>query len=151
MTLAGDRVIFELGPLPANAARAGIEHALVELKHLRHGRNAMPFLLPPDIADRFEEYLLTWQEMTDESDVFYSSCEEDVAMTRFLLTYWLNMISLRPGQREALAIPDRPAEGDMFFRALGRGILGTVARHDELHPFADFIRTRRRARADSQQ
>ncbi|MEA3075399.1 MAG: hypothetical protein QOF60_307, partial [Actinomycetota bacterium] len=31
--MAGDRVIFEIGPVPAAAARAGIEHALVELKH----------------------------------------------------------------------------------------------------------------------
>jgi hypothetical protein len=108
----------------------------------------MPFLLPPEIADRFEDFLLTWQELADECETFESSCEEDVGMTRFLLTYWLNVISLLPGQREALAMPERPADGDMFFRALGRAILGTVARHGELHPFADFIRHRRQARAD---
>jgi hypothetical protein len=146
MTLAGDRVTFDIGPLPSTAARAGIEHALVELKHYRHGRNAMPFLLPPEIADRFEDYLLAWQELADEGDTFRLSCEVDVAVTRFLLTYWLNMICLRPSQRDALGIPDRPADGDMFSRALGRAILGAIARHGELHPFADFIRNRRRLR-----
>lgn len=144
--MAGERVIFEIGPLPSTAARAGIDHALVELKHLRHGRNAMPFLLPPEIADRFEDYLLTWQEMSDDCETFTSSCEEEVSVTRFLLTYWLNMISLGAGQRAALAMPDRPADADMFFRALGRAVLGAVARHGELHPVADFIRGRRRAR-----
>ena len=141
--MAGERITFEIGPIPAASARAWISHALGELGRFRTAGNALPFYLPPEIADVFEKYLLEWRDEAEASDTFFCSCEEEPATVRFLLTYWLNMVSLTPAQREALGLPEPPPEGSLFSRALGRAILGAVARHSDLHPFASFFRRRR--------
>ena len=141
--MAGDSVTFEIGPIPAASARAWIAHALGELGRFRTAGNAVPFALPPEIADVFEHYLVQWRGVAEGSETFHFACEEDPATVRFLLTYWLNMVSLTPAQRETLGLPRPPADGSLFSRALGRAILGAVARHDDLHPFASFFRRRR--------
>lgn len=119
-------VRLEIGPFPSAGGREWIAQARLLVRMVRGGA-PMPFAVPPEVLDEFEEYFVDW-ERAASADLFVWSREVDLAILRTLVTYWLNLAQMLADHPENQ--PPGSAEARVFYRTLSAAILGQLVRED---------------------
>jgi hypothetical protein len=116
-------VRVELGPVPADSARAWIGYAR-EVLATRRAHDAET--LPDDVRAGFEAYLAEWetairgQELRWEADV-------DSELVEYLVHGFYRVATRLAEESERRGGRLSPPEGDLFYRALVNALLDAMA------------------------
>lgn len=121
---------IEVGPFPAAGGREWTAQARLLVGLLRKGA-PLPFAVPPEVLDEFEEFFVDWDRAA-EVEPFVWSRDVDLTLLRPLMTYWFNLAQMLADHPEHQ--PPGSLEARVFYRNLVAAILAQLA---EVAP-ADF-------------
>ena len=115
---------LDIGPFPSVGGHEWIAQARLLTSLVRKGA-PLPFAVPPEVLDEFEEMFDDWARAS-ESEPFVWSREIDVALLRPLMTYWFNLAQMLADHPEHQ--PPGSIEARVFYRNLVAAILADLVR-----------------------
>jgi hypothetical protein len=119
-------VRLDIGPIPAAGALEWIAQARLLVRAIRSNA-PMPFSVPPEVLDQYEQYFREW-EVAATCDPFVWSSEVDLAVLRTNTTYWLNLAQYLADHPELQ--PEGSSEARDFYRNLSAAILAALSAAD---------------------
>lgn len=138
-----DQVTFQLGPVPAEAARVWIRNTTAIVEAVRDHKDELALDVPDEVTELFLRYLSEWLDVAEGQDEFFWAAGADVDNARRLIEYWAAIDALSDEQIRSLGLWWSPPEGEPFFVALTTAILDAVARHDSMEDLAATLRDQR--------
>ena len=115
---------LEIGPFPSVGGHEWITQARLLTSIVRKGA-PLPFAVPPEVLDEFEEMFDDWDRAV-EAESFLWSREVDLVLLRPLMTYWFNLAQMLADHPEHQ--PPGSVEARVFYRNLVAAILAELVR-----------------------
>jgi hypothetical protein len=116
-------VRVELGPIPADSARAWIAYAR-EILAQRRAHDAET--LPDDVRAGFEAYLSEWEAAISGPELRWEA-EVDPELVEYLVHGFYRVATRLAEESERRGGRVSPAEGDLFYRGLVHALLDAMA------------------------
>jgi len=132
-------VLLTVGPVAGAAARSWTEHLLQNLAVVRERQHLLPFRLPKEVADDFEELLAAWRAAAMGKETFVWSTEMDEQQIVRLVRYWANLDALTDAQVRRLGLDWSPAEARPFYAAVAAAVAVALEQRGEPDAFAGFL------------
>lgn len=115
---------LDIGPFPSAGGQEWIAQARLLTSLVRKGA-PLPFAVPPEVLDEFEEMFEGWEQAA-EVEPFVWSREIDVVLLQPLMTYWFNLAQMLADHPEYQ--PSGSTEARVFYRNLVAAILAELVR-----------------------
>ena len=115
---------LDIGPFPSAGGHEWITQARLVTSLVRKGA-PLPFAVPPEVLDEFEQFYDDWDEAL-ETDPFVWSREVELVLLRPLMTYWFNLAQMLADHPEYQ--PPGSIEAREFYRNLVDGVLAELVR-----------------------
>ena len=115
---------LDIGPFPSVGGHEWITQARLVTGLVRKGA-PLPFAVPPEVLDEFEQFYDDWDEAL-ESDPFVWSRDVALELLRPLMTYWYNLAQMLADHPEHQ--PPGSIEARVFYRNLVAGVLAELVR-----------------------
>jgi CheY-like chemotaxis protein len=112
-----------VGPVPAAAARAWISNTRRILAALRRDPDVLDEPVTDEVLDLFERFLVSWEGVASEAEVFSWQARAVPDEVRALLEQWAAVDRMTDLQLARLGVGWAPPEAEPFWVALTEGVV----------------------------
>ena len=135
----------ELGPLPAQSARAWLAYATGVLDEVDRGGGRIgnrTVTVTPDVLEAFRTYVGAWT-VAAEDEPFRWAGDADPEVVEYLLHAWFKLAAALAERTARKGGTGQPEEGRHFYQALVVGLLDALAAegHEPTAAFAEELRS----------
>jgi CheY-like chemotaxis protein len=128
-----------VGPVAARSARAWIPNTELIIAAVRAHPDVVDEPVAADVLDTFEEFLRTWRDIAEASDVFVWAGRATVDEVRRLVEAWAVIDRIPDGALAAIGCSWSPPEGVPFFEALTGAMLDALGAHEATGRLAERL------------